>query len=332
MQKGFFAAQGIEINKVYGTSGNDIVLKMANGQGDVGYIGYTPAILARTQGIPMTVIAASETEGTSEADNWQNVVVDGSSSIRTPAGPRREDDRPERAQGRRRDRRPGSARQARGRLELREVHRDAVPGDAGCARKRSGRRGPHARALHVADPRRRRPHRPGTRPGSSGSTSRTAATARGRTGCAENPGLVQEVPHGDQPVARVREQPSGRDPCPAAGRDPEHPAADVEPARRPGAAPDARAAGQEVRRHHHAAEHDEVRAELRRRRQDAAGHRRPGLVPHPEARREGRDAAPGGQVHRRGRRQVRDGQLPSERRGREQVDGRRDSGRTPRGS
>ena len=84
IQKGFFAAQGLEIKKVYGTSGNDIVLKMANNQGDIGYIGYVPAILARTQGIPMTVIAASETEGTSEADNWQNIVVDGSSSIRTP--------------------------------------------------------------------------------------------------------------------------------------------------------------------------------------------------------------------------------------------------------
>ena len=43
------------------------------------------AILARTQGIPTTVGAASETEGTSEADNWQNTVVDGSSPIRTPA-------------------------------------------------------------------------------------------------------------------------------------------------------------------------------------------------------------------------------------------------------
>ena len=43
------------------------------------------AILARTQGIPITVVAASETEGTSEADNWQNTVVDGSSPIRTPA-------------------------------------------------------------------------------------------------------------------------------------------------------------------------------------------------------------------------------------------------------
>ena len=85
IQKGFFAKQGIEIKKVFGQSGNDIVLKMANNDTDIGYIGYVPAILARTRGIPITVVSASETEGTSEADNWQNIVVDGSSSIRTPA-------------------------------------------------------------------------------------------------------------------------------------------------------------------------------------------------------------------------------------------------------
>jgi NitT/TauT family transport system substrate-binding protein len=85
IQKGFFAGHGIQIKKVFGQSGNDIVLKMANNDTDIGYIGYVPAILARTQGIPITVVSASETEGTSEADNWQNIVVDGSSSIRTPA-------------------------------------------------------------------------------------------------------------------------------------------------------------------------------------------------------------------------------------------------------
>jgi NitT/TauT family transport system substrate-binding protein len=84
IQKGFFAAQGIEIKKTLLQSGNDIVLALANNNGDVGYIGYTPAMIGRTQGIPITVVAASETEGTSEADNWQNVVTR-SNSIRTPA-------------------------------------------------------------------------------------------------------------------------------------------------------------------------------------------------------------------------------------------------------
>ena len=83
--KGFFADQGIEIKKQILQSGNDIILAMANHNGDVGYIGYVPAMIGRTQGIPLTVVSASETEGASEADNWQNVMVKGSSSIRTPA-------------------------------------------------------------------------------------------------------------------------------------------------------------------------------------------------------------------------------------------------------
>ena len=84
IQKGFFAQQGIEIDKKLLQSGNDIVLALANNSGDIGYIGYVPAMIASTTGIPVTLVAASEVEGTSEADNWQNIMVRGSSSIRTP--------------------------------------------------------------------------------------------------------------------------------------------------------------------------------------------------------------------------------------------------------
>ena len=85
INKGFFAAQGLEIKPKIFASGNDIVLAMANEDGDIGYMGYTPAMIGRTQGVaPLSILAASETEGATEADNWQNVVVDGSSSIRTP--------------------------------------------------------------------------------------------------------------------------------------------------------------------------------------------------------------------------------------------------------
>lgn len=84
IQKGFFAKRGIEIKKVVFQSGNDIILALANNNGDIGYIGWTPAFIAATSGIDITTAAASETEGTSVADNWQNVMVKGSSSIRTP--------------------------------------------------------------------------------------------------------------------------------------------------------------------------------------------------------------------------------------------------------
>jgi NitT/TauT family transport system substrate-binding protein len=83
--KGFFANHGIEIKKTVLQSGNDIVLALANGNGDIGYIGYVPAMIGRTQGIKFTVVSASDVEGTSVDDNWQNIMVKGSSSIRTPA-------------------------------------------------------------------------------------------------------------------------------------------------------------------------------------------------------------------------------------------------------
>ena len=85
IKKGFFEQQGLEIKKTVLQSGNDVVLAMANHNGDIGYLGYVPMIIGRTQGIPVTLISASEVEGTSEADNWQNIMVKGSSSIRSPS-------------------------------------------------------------------------------------------------------------------------------------------------------------------------------------------------------------------------------------------------------
>ena len=85
IKKGFFQSQGIEITKRTLQSGNDIVLALANKNGEIGYVGWVPAMIARTQGIPLTAIAASDVEGTSQSDNWQNILVKGSSSIRTPA-------------------------------------------------------------------------------------------------------------------------------------------------------------------------------------------------------------------------------------------------------
>ena len=84
IQKGFFASRGIEIKKQVLQSGNDIVLALANNNGDIGYLGYVPMFIARTQGIKFALISASEVEGTSADDNWQNIMVKGSSSIRTP--------------------------------------------------------------------------------------------------------------------------------------------------------------------------------------------------------------------------------------------------------
>jgi NitT/TauT family transport system substrate-binding protein len=85
IKKGFFQAQGIEITKRTLQSGNDIVLALANRNGEIGYVGWVPAMIASTQGITLSAVAASDVEGTSVGDNWQNILVKGDSSIRTPA-------------------------------------------------------------------------------------------------------------------------------------------------------------------------------------------------------------------------------------------------------
>ena len=85
IKKGFFSQQDLEIKKITLQSGNDVVLAMANHNGEIGYAGYVPMIIGRTNGIPVQLLSQSEVEGTSEADNWQNILVKGSSSIRTPA-------------------------------------------------------------------------------------------------------------------------------------------------------------------------------------------------------------------------------------------------------
>jgi NitT/TauT family transport system substrate-binding protein len=83
IRKGFFAAEGIELKTTTLQSGNDVVLAMANNNGDVGYAGFVPMMIGSTSGIALEVLASSEVEGTSAADNWQNILVKGSSSIRT---------------------------------------------------------------------------------------------------------------------------------------------------------------------------------------------------------------------------------------------------------
>ena len=84
ISKGIFAKHDIEIKKTVLQSGNDIILALANNNGDIGYIGWVPAFIADTAGINIVTAAASEVEGTNQADNWQNILVKGSSSIRTP--------------------------------------------------------------------------------------------------------------------------------------------------------------------------------------------------------------------------------------------------------
>src|SRR4051794_14636873 len=48
IKKGFFAQQGIEITKRTLQSGNDVVLALANRNGEIGYLGWVPMMIAST--------------------------------------------------------------------------------------------------------------------------------------------------------------------------------------------------------------------------------------------------------------------------------------------
>ena len=85
IKQGFFEKQGLDVKKVVLQSGNDIMLALANNQGEIGFAGWVPAMIGRTSGIAITAVATSEVEGTNALDNWQNIMVKGSSSIQTPA-------------------------------------------------------------------------------------------------------------------------------------------------------------------------------------------------------------------------------------------------------
>ena len=83
IRKGFFERERIEIRKTTLQSGNDVVLALANDNGDIGYLGFVPMFIAVTNNIPLTLAAASEVEGTTQRDNWQNILVRSNSPIRT---------------------------------------------------------------------------------------------------------------------------------------------------------------------------------------------------------------------------------------------------------
>jgi NitT/TauT family transport system substrate-binding protein len=85
VNKGFFAKYGITIKTQTLQSGNDIALALSNNNGDIGYFGYVPMMIADVTLAKFTLVAASEVEGTSVDDNWQNIVVKGNSPIKTPA-------------------------------------------------------------------------------------------------------------------------------------------------------------------------------------------------------------------------------------------------------
>lgn len=61
--KGMFEAEGIKVELQQFNVGSDIVIAMAAGQIDVGYVGTAPATMAIDKGMPLKIVAAVNEEG-----------------------------------------------------------------------------------------------------------------------------------------------------------------------------------------------------------------------------------------------------------------------------
>ena len=113
IKQGFFEKQGLDVKKVVLQSGNDIMLALANNQGQIGFAGWVPAMIGRTPGIPITAVATSEVEGTNAARQLAEHHGQGLELDPDAGRPRRQDDRRQRTEGRRRGDDPGGAREVR---------------------------------------------------------------------------------------------------------------------------------------------------------------------------------------------------------------------------
>ena len=324
IKKGFFEQQGIEIKKITAQSGNDIMLGLANSNIDVGFAGWVPAMIARTSGIPISVVALSEVESTDQASNWQNILVKGSSSIRTPADLAGKTIAVNALKG---------VGEVMIRAALDKVGVDqssikllALPFPAMRAALNSGQ----VDAIWTPEPflsqaitidGARDLFAPGPVLGKyfpiGGYFVRTDWVAKNedvaaRFRTAMNQSLEYSQNHGDE----IR---------PPAGGVAQHPPADLDDRDESRAGPPARAVREEVRRHQLAAELHAVRPELDRRREDPSGDARQ-AVHHDPAGRQGRRIRQAGEVldHRRGH--LQHAGLPARRPRRDEGDRRQGDG------
>jgi NitT/TauT family transport system substrate-binding protein len=84
MKQGFFADEGIEIKPKVGQGGADLITSMVAGESQFAFLGYTPAIVARSKGLPIKLVANADNGGTNTRNEWQVIAAEKGSSLRTP--------------------------------------------------------------------------------------------------------------------------------------------------------------------------------------------------------------------------------------------------------
>jgi NitT/TauT family transport system substrate-binding protein len=85
MKKGFFKAEGLEVEPAIGQSGNELVTGMVSGSTDFAFLGYVPLMSARSQGLPVKVVANADNGAETEDKEWTLILTKKGSPIKRPA-------------------------------------------------------------------------------------------------------------------------------------------------------------------------------------------------------------------------------------------------------
>jgi len=84
-QEGFFEDEGLTLELTTVNGGAEMIAGLQSGSFDFVAVGYVPLFAAAAQGLPVALLAANDTGGTTEDDDWQVVVAGADSPIQSAA-------------------------------------------------------------------------------------------------------------------------------------------------------------------------------------------------------------------------------------------------------
>ena len=83
-KKGFFREEGIEVKPEVAQSGNELITGALSGSYGFIFAGYIPSIVARSKGLPITIVSASDIGAKTASKEWTVLLVKPESKIRGP--------------------------------------------------------------------------------------------------------------------------------------------------------------------------------------------------------------------------------------------------------
>jgi NitT/TauT family transport system substrate-binding protein len=83
IEKGFFRAERLDVQPVPAQSGNEVAAAMVSGANHFAFLGYVPAMSARSQRLPIKIVANADNGADDAAKEWTVIVVGKDSPIRS---------------------------------------------------------------------------------------------------------------------------------------------------------------------------------------------------------------------------------------------------------